>query len=115
MATITKPRSSEGKNSYLVTVRRKGLRSAICKTFSRLGDARVWAQRTETDLERGVLAVGSLLHSVGEVLDFYEKEPLQRLRSAYDRKLHLKWWRGQLGSMKLGHLSDAVVQDRLRE
>ena len=92
-----------------MTVHRKGLRSAICKTFGRLGDARTWAQRTETDLERGVLAVGSLVHSVDEGLDCCEQEALPRLRAAYDRKLHLTWWRNRLGSIKLGHVTDAVV------
>ncbi|MFK8083474.1 MAG: hypothetical protein AB8B97_24600, partial [Granulosicoccus sp.] len=104
MATITKRRRANGTLAYQATVRRKGVGTALCKTFSRRRDALNWATQTETDLQRGTMAAGSLVHTVQELFDAYGEQRVSRLKAAESRHRHLKWWAKRLGDMKIGNV-----------
>lgn len=49
MASILKRRKKNGEYAYAVRIKQHG-KVIITKTFSRLGDARLWAQKTEAEL-----------------------------------------------------------------
>jgi hypothetical protein len=72
MPTIEKRTKSDGKEVYRVKVRRRGY-STQTATFSRLTDARKWAQRTEAAIEEGrhFKPTEAKRHTLAELVDRY--------------------------------------------
>ncbi len=95
MASIRKRIAKDGSTSFLVRIGRKGHRP-VTKTFSRLTDARIWAQSTESamrerhynrswEAERRALA---------DLIDRYREEIRDDPKKvAAGRLKHLDWWR----------------------
>mgnify|MGYP001228481894 CR=1 FL=1 len=82
MATFDKrisPRT--GKISWRARVRRKNLPD-ITNTFARKTDAKLWAEETEADINRGLYAFSleAKRHRVEDLLNLYEPEMFQRLK-----------------------------------
>ena len=79
MATITKRKNQEGKISFQAKIRLKG-HPTESATFSRLTDAKIWVQQTETAIREGryFKAREGLKHSLAELLERYVSEILPR-------------------------------------
>ncbi len=60
MATIERRTTKDGKAAYRVKIRRKGYPMQT-ETFTRLTDARKWAQLTEAAIEEGRLSLPKIL------------------------------------------------------
>lgn len=115
MATIEKRKSDDGSPSYRVKIRLKGYPPESA-TFSRLTDAKEWAQKTEADIKAGRHFGISKQHTLAELLDRYEATDLPKLKSAASVKLRLDWWRSELGPQLLSNLTPDVIaaaRDRL--
>ncbi len=114
MASIQKRIRKDGTSSYRVEVRIKGQPPARA-TFTRLTDAKRWAQQTEAAIrERRYFRVAEAeKHTLAELIDRYLKD---YARTKNDRQ-RLLWWREQLGYCLLADLTPARItegRDRLR-
>ena len=93
--------------SYQVMVRRRG-HAPSSKTFRKLADAKAWARKIESEMERGVyLDISKArLTSVSDLLDRFEQEVLVRKKDgAYREKSRLKLLRAGFGSVMLSDLA----------
>jgi hypothetical protein len=73
MATLEERRNEDGSMVYRVKIRLKG-RPQVSETFPRKTDARIWAQRTESELRRGRLL--GLRRTVAQAIDHYLQHDL---------------------------------------
>ncbi len=118
MATIETRRSDDGAIAYRVKVRLKG-HSATTATFSRLTDARRWAQDTESAIRAGryFQSAEARRHTVADLVDRYIGEVLpHKPRNASNTALQLAWWMAELGPLTLADLTGPVIaqyRDRL--
>ena len=100
-----------GKTYYYVKIRRRGT-PPITETFERLTDARIWAADTEAAIRQGRhFPYGEAKRrTVTELIDRYlaEVSP-QRPRDERNRSLRLRWWKAELGRMKLAEVTRAVL------
>ncbi len=113
MANIEHRRSADGQSSYRVKVRLKG-HSPVSATFTRLTDAKRWAQSTESAIREGrhFRTAEAKKHTVADLIDRYLKDGyVAPLKSSRDRKRQLLWWRDKLGQLALSDLSSAVITD----
>jgi integrase len=114
MATIEKRTTEDGSTSYRVKIRMRGW-PPDSATFTRLTDARQWAQKTEADMRAGRYFGISKRHTVAELFDLYETRQLPKLKSADSVKARLDWWREKHGSTLLSNLTpDAIAEERDR-
>ncbi|MBW8875039.1 MAG: site-specific integrase [Acidobacteria bacterium] len=113
MATIEERSNDDGSVAYRVKIRLKGRRQ-VSETFQRKTDARIWAQRTESELRRGRLL--GLRRTVGEAIDHYLQHELALLAQSEKRHRirHLGWWRDRLGSQLLEEIGPADAREALR-
>lgn len=118
MANIESRRAQDGSQSYRVKVRLRG-HAATTATFSRLTDARRWAQDTESAIRAGryFQSTEARRHTVGDLVDRYVAEVLPRKpKNASSTALQLAWWKAKLGTCTLADLSGPVIaqyRDRL--
>src|SRR5215469_8648926 len=107
MATIERRTGKDGQLVYRVKVRRKGQLPQTA-TFSKLADAKKWAQVTE-----GAVLVGrhfpgteAKRHTVGEMIDRYLAHvlPQKRPNTVRPQQGHLRWWKACLGHVLLAEL-----------
>ena len=77
MASIQKRTAKDGSTSYRVEVRLKGC-PAQRATFSRLTDARKWAQHTESAIREGrhFKTAEGKRHTVADMVDRYARDVL---------------------------------------
>lgn len=117
MASIEKRVSGDGSVSYRVKIRLKG-QAPESASFTRLTDARAWAQKIESDMKAGRHFGISKRHTVAELLDRYEKSELPKLKSAETVKGKLDWWRALHGTNLLSDMTPDVIakaRDKLKE
>jgi integrase len=118
MASIEKRKSDDGTTSYRVKVRLKG-HPVESATFTRLTDAREWAQKTEADMKAGRHFGASKRHTLNDLIDSYEESAEHKeLKSAREMRARLKWWRDHCGKKLLQDITPAVVakgRDALRD
>lgn len=109
MATIEKRKNEDGSTGYRVKIRLKGY-PPDSATFTRLTDARAWAQKTEADMKAGRHFGASKRHTLNELLDSYESSPKHKeLKSAKEMRARLDWWRKKYGDNLLQDITPAVV------
>ena len=118
MASIEKRVSNSGAVSYRVKVRLKGF-PVQSATFSRLTDARKWAENTQAAIREGrhFKTVEAKRHTVSEMIDRYSKDVLPSKKSAKDQKRHLEWWQGAIGDYLLADVTPALIveyRDKLK-
>lgn len=119
MANIEKRVSKEGDTSYRVKVRLKG-HPAQSATFTRLTDARKWAQDTESAIRNGrhFKTSEAKRHTVGELIDRYMREVLPgKPKSNRDQKRQLLWWKQEVGVYLLSDITPALIgqyRDKLK-
>jgi len=114
MATIEERSNDDGSVAYRVKIRLKG-RPQVSETFQRKTDARIWAQRTESELRRGRLL--GLRRTVGQAIDHYLEHELALLAESekrHHRIRYLEWWRDRLGSRMLEEIGPADAREALR-
>jgi integrase len=95
-------------------VRRKGFPTQYA-TFSRRTDAKIWAQRVESDINRGrhVSENEAKKHTVADLVDRYlETLRLKRPHAHPKQRQLLTWWRDQLGAFSLMHLTPARISEK---
>jgi integrase len=118
MATIEKRTAGDGVVSYRVKVRLRG-HLPQTETFTRLTDAKLWAQRVEADIRRNrhFKTAEAERHTLAEAIDRYFESYLPALRSRRLLGAQLRWWREQAGHLRLSDMTAAEIirhRDELR-
>lgn len=111
MAYIEKRRSKNGQLSYRVQIRRRGARP-ITQSFSRITDAKTWANQIESDLERGIVfGHDAGRHTLKETIERYEAEILPRKakKSIARQKSELRYWKENIGHHLLKNVTEPVI------
>ncbi|MDE3055602.1 MAG: site-specific integrase [Verrucomicrobiota bacterium] len=111
MATIQQRKSEDGKISYRVQVRLRG-HPPQTATFSRITDARRWAQQIESAIREGrhFKTAESKKHTLKELIERYIKTviPLKKKNGAKQRA-QLLWWQEQLGAYLLSDVTPSLI------
>ena len=113
MATIQERKTEDGKISYRVQVRLKG-HPPQTATFSRITDARKWAQQIESAIREGrhFKTAESKKHTLRELIDRYIDDILpSKPKSERKQKAQLLWWRDQLGAYLLSDVTPALIAE----
>ena len=111
MANIESRRADDGTISYRAKVRLKG-HAAASATFSRLTDAKRWAQATEVAIREGrhFKTSEAKRHTVGDLVDRYVREVLpHKPKNAPNTKQQLLWWKSKIGHLTLADLNSAAI------
>lgn len=105
MASIRKRTGKKG-TSYRVDVRLKGFPPQRA-TFSRLTDAKKWAQHTEAAIREGryFKTAKARRHTLGELVDRYIAEELPKKAKNINQKSQLEWWANVLGDYTLADIT----------
>lgn len=118
MATVTKRKRKNGEVSYKACIRVKGY-PTITATFSKLTDARIWISENETPRKKGKHIKESVAnkYTVSELIDRYTNNELNERKSDQEKfKMHLNWWKSQIGAYYLSSLDNIMLteyRDRL--
>jgi integrase len=114
MATITKRTDSTGATSYRVEIRLKGA-TRQSETFTRLTDARRWAQATEAAIREGrhFGTVEAKRHTVGDLIDRYTRDvlPGKKAKTQAPQAQQLAWWRARIGEKTLADCTPALIAE----
>jgi len=111
---IEKRTGKAGQQVYRVKVRRKGA-PVLTETFSKLSEAKKWAQMTE-----GAVLAGRIFqvpeakkHTISDLIDRYIREILpQKSRSSITMQtLQLTWWKAQLDHCVLADVTPAMIAE----
>lgn len=114
MPNIRVRENKNGEKRYLVRIRLHG-HPAVIATFSRLTDARRWAEKTEDDIRTGryFKAAEGKKHTVGEAIDRYLITLAQRNpKRCEDVRPYLEWWRAQIGAYLLFDVTRALIVEK---
>src|SRR5258706_13210075 len=114
MASIEPRPTPDGKPGYRVKVRLKST-PTLSATFSRLTDAKRWAQSTEAAIRDGrhFKNIAAKKHTVGELIDKYIADVLPtKPRNSRNQKKHLIWWKDELGTLLLADLTAGEIGQR---
>lgn len=113
MASIEKRTSSDGKSSYRVKVRLKGLPTESA-SFERKTDAQKWAASIESAIRenRHFKTTEAKRHTLNELIDRYIRDVLPTKPKSRDKqKAMLEWWKGEIGSYALSDVSPALIAE----
>lgn len=112
MAVIEKRKSKEGAVRYRVKVRIKG-QPVQTETFTRLTDAKRWAQRIESDLREGkhFPKARARKYTLSELIERYVREVLcqHKPKWIYDQTPRLNWWKNEIGHLLVSDITPAVI------
>ena len=112
MATIVSRTSKDGKLSYLVRIRKKGAPPQIA-TFSKLTEAKKWAQMIEGAIieRRYFPSAEAKHHTVSDMIARYRSDilPHKRPSTVYNQVYHLQWWEAELGHCLLADITPARI------
>jgi integrase len=111
MATIEKRETDSGEISYRVKIRLKGYPTQTA-TFSRLTDAKKWAQQTETAIREGrhFKTAEAKKHTFAELVDRYIKDVLPtKPKQAKAQQQQLEWWKDKMGAYALADITPALI------
>ena len=117
MAAIEK-REAKGGITYRVKVRLKGFPTQTA-TFTRLTDAKKWAQHTESAIREGryFKSAESRKHTLADAIDRYiETVLVDKPKCIKDQGTQLRWWKERLGQYVLADVAPALIveqRDRL--
>ena len=115
MPTIQRRRGKNGKETYTVTIRIKGIPSQTA-TFDRLTDAKRWSASTESSIREGrhLHAVEAKRHNLSDVINRFlgDKTISKKTIDGYRPWLH--WWMKEAGELKLHDLTPARIS-KLRD
>lgn len=112
MATIEQRRGNDGQRVYRVKVRRKGQLPRTA-TFTKLAEARTWAQMTEGAVLEGrhFKTPEAKKHTLADLIDRYAQAilPQKRPSTVYGQAYQLRWWEAQLGHCLLADITPALL------
>ena len=111
MDSIEKRTTGEGDITYRVKIRLRGFPPQSA-SFSRLTDARQWAQNTESAIREGRYFKNSQAkkRTLNDAIDRYTKEILPRKKDkGYIQKKHLLWWKESLGHYTLADVTTPLI------
>ena len=115
MAYIREAKKNNGQKVYYARVRVKGYKE-ISATFDRLTDARIWANRIESDMKTGkyIDISESIKHTLGDLIDKYLKEKLSQRRKAEQItfKNQLLWWKSEIGDIMLKEITPKLIAEK---
>lgn len=114
MATIQKRINAEGEITHHVRIRLRG-HPTQTSTFSRLTDAREWAQQTESAIREGryFKTAEAKKHTAAEMIDRYLKTIQQRKPKRYAGvHSYLLWWKEQIGPYLLSDITRALIIEK---
>ncbi len=115
MATIESRVSNDGTKKFRVKVRKRGFPTQSA-TFDRITDARKWGSQTETDIERGqhFEGVNAKKHTLGEMIDRFTRDviPTKGKYASQAQLPQLNWWKQQLGTYRLSHITPALIAEK---
>lgn len=114
MASIRKRTNKDGSTSYRVDVRLKGF-SPQRATFSRLTDAKKWAQHTESAIREGryFKTAEARKHTFADLADRYIRDALPK-KSPTAKKIQtaqIQWWKKQIGDRTLADVTSSVITE----
>lgn len=111
MPTIEKRTTAEG-TSYRAKIRLRG-QPVQTATFSRLTDAKRWAEQTATAIREGrhFATTEAKRHTLNDAIARYKAENLPRLKDAEVRAGQLAWWARELGGYVLADLTPARISE----
>ncbi len=113
MAEIKKRKKKNGEYSYTACIRIKGY-PPLTATFSRLTDAREWVSENESPLKRGkhLKNYTAQKHTVNELIDRYLEHELKDRKSDHEKfKMHLTWWKQQIGAYYLSTIDNIMLSE----
>ena len=112
MSSIQKRSNQNGEVNYRVQVRIKGYPNQSA-SFSRMTDAKKWAQDTESAIRQRRYFGHQEGHrrTVGEAIDKYENEVLSLRKNPANQKIYARWWRSQIGSYMLCDVSASLISE----
>lgn len=110
MATIESRPNAEGKTSYRVKVRLKGYPIQHA-SFSRITDARRWAQSTESAIREGrhFKTSEAKRHTLADAIVRYTTEVMPSKTGSASQMFQLAWWKDQLGAYVLADVTPALI------
>jgi integrase len=112
MATIDQRPGPDDKLVYRVRVRRKGTPTQTA-TFTKLADAKQWAQMIEGRVLDGrhFPSTKPARHTVSETIERYLCEilPHKSANTRYNQRYQLQWWSKQLGPSALHDLTPDLL------
>jgi integrase len=115
MATIRQRKQADGTTSYHVQVRLKGHRPETA-SFRRLTDARKWAQATEAAIREGrhFPTSAARQRTLEDLIDRYTQTvlPHKKRGSIAVQRPRLRWWREQIGPLRLADVTPAVLAEQ---
>lgn len=111
MANIQERIKKDGTKTYTVRIRIKGYPEQV-ETFGRKTDARLWANKVETDLKRGkkLKDAEAKRHTLAELINKYIEEKLpERKTNQASFKSQLEWWKSHLGAYLLKDITPSLL------
>jgi integrase len=112
MASIDTYMTKGGRTSYRVRIRRNGSTPQV-KIFTKLSDAKRWAQMTEGAVLEGrhFQAPEAKKHTLTDVITRYSREvlPHKRPSTIPDQVRQLSWWQLHLGHYLLADVTPALI------
>ena len=113
MATIRERRDSKGNLTYHAQVRIKGYPTQT-KSFKRKTDAKIWANKIETEIRTGmsVPRPQSNQHTLADLIDRYCNNEVYDRKSDINKiKMHLEWWKAELGAYYLEKITPIMIAE----
>ncbi len=114
MASIRKRTKKDGSTSFRVDVRLKGFPPQRA-TFSRLTDAKRWAQNTESAIREGrhFKTAEAKRHTLADLVDRYIENVLPtKPKQQNAQTSQLNWWKAQLGDYVLADVTAALIAEK---
>jgi len=112
MAYIRKHIKADGSRTYTAIVKRHG-KIVARKTFPKQTLAKQWATELEADKDRiEFLLSPTNTITIDQVIDEYSRYVLPGLRDQ-NRPSSLKWWREQIGHIRLADLDTKTIREHL--
>jgi integrase len=112
MASIVRRIGKDGQVNYRVQVRRKGA-PPLSATFTKLSDARKWAQMTEGAVLEGrhFTIAEAKRHTLADLIDRYRAHvlPQKAEETIYGQERELRWWKAQLGHYFLADVTPPLI------
>lgn len=113
MAYIEKRKHSNGKLTYRARVRQAGSPD-VSATFKTRTEAVKWSQRMESEIRAGRYfgREEDREKTFAEFIDRYIEKELPKNQKAYvKQKMLLTWWKSQLGSYFLCHITPSMIAE----
>lgn len=110
MGYIRERSLSDGSKRFYAEVELKGAGPRLTATFNRRSDAKLWIQKTETELRCGKnqLIAESRKHVFKDAVQRYSKEQ----KVSVVKRGHLQWWEKELGHYFLKDIRPSLIAEK---